>query len=178
VQFNVNLSRRSIAVVLLLAFGFYGNPASAQSIRGSYTTTADVPLRSGPGMNYPVITTLPKGISLNVAGREGYWLKVESKHGGQSGYVDEQFTEPVGTPEAAEPKRASVSVAGPYRTLKDVDLRQGPGANYPVVAKIPSRMRVNVVRAEGDWFRVESKRGAKPGYLEKRSVERDETLSR
>jgi uncharacterized protein YraI len=62
-------------------------------------------------------------------------------------------------------------VTGAYKTIKDVDLRQGPGAKYPVVAKIPSDIRVNVVRVEGDWLRVESKRGAKPEYLEKRSVE-------
>ena len=33
-------------------------------------------------------------------------------------------------------------------------------------------MKINVVRAEGDWLRVESKKGGKPGYLEKKSVER------
>jgi hypothetical protein len=44
--------------------------------------------------------------------------------------------------------------------------------NYPVVANLPSGIEVNVVRAEGDWLRIESKKGAKPGYLEKRSVER------
>jgi len=109
-------------------------------------------------MKYPVVTTLPKGTNINVVGREGYWLKVESKHGGQPGYV-------------AAPKVTTTPVAGAYKTIKDVDLRQGPGAKYPVVAKIPSGIRVNVVRAEEDWLIVESKRGAKPGYLEKRSVE-------
>jgi len=172
------LLRYSAAFIFLLAMGFYAEPSLAQSIKGTYTTTADVPLRSGPGMNYGVITTIPKGTTINVVAREGYWLKVGSTHGGKAGYVDEQFTEPARASQAPERTPASVSVAGPYRTVDDVDLRQGPGTNYPVVAKIPSRMRVNVVRAEGDWFRVESKRGAKPGYLERRSVERDESLSR
>jgi hypothetical protein len=40
------------------------------------------------------------------------------------------------------------------------------------VTKIPSGIVVNVIRAEGDWLRVESKKGGKPGYLEKKSVER------
>ena len=111
-------------------------------------------------MKYPV-TTLPKGTNINVVGREGYWLKVESKHGGQ-GYVDEQFAQPVETTQAA-PKVTTTPVAGAYKTIKDVDLRQGPRAKYPVIAKIPSGIRVNVVRAEGDWLRVESKRGAKAG---------------
>jgi uncharacterized protein YgiM (DUF1202 family) len=96
--------------------------------------------------------------------------KGESKHGGQPGYIDEQFTQPVETTQAAL-KITTTPVVGAYKTINDVDLRQGPGAKYPMVAKIPSSIRVNVVRAEGDWLRVESKRGAKPGYLEKRSVE-------
>ena len=167
---RIMLSRRNAVLVFLLVFELYEGQVLAQAVRESYTTTADVALRSGPGMKYSVVTTLPKGININVVGREGYWLKVESKHGGQPGYVDEQFTQPVETTQAA-PKITTTPVTRAYKTIKDVDLRQGPGPKYPVVAKIPSGIRVNVVRAEGDWLRVESKRGAKPGYLEKRSVE-------
>ena len=122
-------------------FGLYERKVLAQAARGSYTTTADVSLRSGPGMKYPVVTTLPKGTNINVVRREGYWLKVELKYGGQPGYVDEQFAQPVETTQAA-PKVTTTPVAGAYKTIKDVDLRQGPGAKYPVVAKIPSGIRV------------------------------------
>jgi len=144
----------------------------AQAAKGSYTTTADVPLRSGPGSNYAAITTLPKGIQINVVGKEGYWLKVESKHGGKPGYIDEQFAARDGATKTAQTKAPATTIAGPYRTLRDIDLRQGPGTKFPTVAKVPADLKVNVVRAEGDWLRVESKRGGKPGYLEKRDVER------
>jgi len=168
---RISLSQCGVILIFLFVFGLYKSQVLAEAVRGNYTTTADVSLRSGPGMNYPVVTTLPKGININVVGRDGYWLKVESKHGGQPGYLDEQFAQPVGTTQAAAPKTTTTPIAGAYKTIKDVDLRQGPGAKYPVVAKIPSGIRVNVVRAEGDWLRIESKRGAKPGYVEKRSVE-------
>ena len=65
----------------------------AQTTRGIYTTTANVPLRSGPGSNYDLITTLPMGSQINVVGKEGYWLKVESKHGGKPGYLDRRDVE-------------------------------------------------------------------------------------
>ncbi len=152
--------------------GFYAEPILAQSTKGTYSTTADVPLRSGPGMNYEVIATLPKGITVNVVAREGYWLKVESMRGGKAGYIDEQFAQPASAVQSTSPKGPTPSVAGLYRTLSDIELRAGPGMNYPVVANLPSGIKVNVVRAEGDWLRIESKTGAKPGYLEKRSVER------
>lgn len=170
------MRRIVLAQVFVLGFLLWGirpDVAGAQqSIHGRYTTTADVALRSGPGMNYSVITTLPKGIAINVIGREGYWLKVESKHGGKPGYIDEQFAQPEGAAQTTPSNnRAGGSVAGAYRTIRDADLREGPGSKYPVVAKLPSGIRVNVVRAEGDWLRVVSKSGAKPGYVEKRAVE-------
>lgn len=161
-----------ITFTVFIVTEFFAVLLFAQPIKGTYTTTAEVPLRKGPGSNYEVITTLPKGIKINVIGREGYWLKIESKHGGKPGYIDEQFARAESGAPSTPRMAAITSAAGAYRTLADVDLRQGPGTKYPVVAKIPAGIRVNVVRAEGDWLRVESKKGGKPGYLEKRSVER------
>ncbi|MGN6735981.1 MAG: SH3 domain-containing protein [Candidatus Binatia bacterium] len=159
----------TIGIFLWIASALSPVPLQA-AISGTYVTTADVSLRSGPGVSYPVLTTLPRGIKIKVVGREDYWLKVESKHGDAPGYIDEQFAAPEGSTETSTttPPRPT----GAYRTLVDVELRQGPGASYPVVARLPAGIKVNVVRAEGDWLRVESKHGGKPGYLEGRFVER------
>ena len=80
-----------VALGLALTGMFGANPVQAQQYKGSYETTAEVPLREGAGNFHKVITTLPKGIQINVVGKEGFWLKVESKHGGKPGYIDEQF---------------------------------------------------------------------------------------
>jgi uncharacterized protein YraI len=165
-----SLQGLTIGILLWLANAFLPAALEASAIRGTYITTADVSLRSGPGMGYPVVTTLPKGIKINVVDRQGYWLKVESKQGGVPGYIDEQFAAPEGTAENNPTDRPPPK--GIYRTLVDVDLRQGPGSTYPIVARLPSGIKVHVVRAEGDWLRVESKHGAKPGYLERKFVER------
>jgi uncharacterized protein YraI len=174
---KISGNRRTMLAAFLLAIAMIvsNGAVHAQSARGSYVTTADVPLRNGPGNFHEVITTLPKGIKINVVGKEGFWLKVESKHGGKTGYIDEQFATPATAAAAAPPaqmKSPTASVTGEYRTLRDLDLREGPGAKYPTVAKIPAGIKVNVVRAEGDWLRVESKKGGKPGYVDKRDVER------
>jgi uncharacterized protein YraI len=146
--------------------------ALGQATKGSYLTTADVQVRSGPGAKYDVVATIPKGIKISVVGREGHWLKVESKHGNKPGYIDEQFARPLEQQPVAQLKAATPSIAGEYRTLRDVELRDGPGTKYKVVALLPAGIKINVVRAEGDWLRVESKRGGKPGYVEVRTVER------
>jgi N-acetylmuramoyl-L-alanine amidase len=162
-------STLTIGIFLWIASALSPVPLQA-AIGGTYITTADVSLRSGPGVSYPVLTTLPRGIKIKVVGREDYWLKVESKHGDAPGYIDEQFAAPEGSTEAST--TTPPPPTGAYRTLVDVELRQGPGASYPVVARLPSGIKVNVVRAQGDWLRVESKHGGKPGYLERRFVER------
>ena len=165
-----------IALFIALSGILMAPLASAQSVKGSYETTADVPLREGPGNFHKIITTLPKGILINVVGKEGYWLKVESKHGGKPGYIDEQFARPAvaATAPATAPAAQSpiTAVAGPYRTLREIDLRETPSANARVVTRLPADIKVNVIRSEGDWLRVESKNGGKPGYVDKRDVER------
>lgn len=164
-----------LALVVGLSGLVIGPHVSAQQIKGTYETTADVPLREGPGNYHKVVTTLPKGIQINVVGKEGFWLKVESKHGGKPGYVDEQFARPatpVTTPAAPGGPASFSSVAGSYRTLREIDLRETPSANSRVVTRLPADIKVNVIRSEGDWLRVESNRGGKPGYVDRRDVER------
>ncbi|MSP40954.1 MAG: SH3 domain-containing protein [Deltaproteobacteria bacterium] len=161
-----------IFLLAIVALGISAGTPFSQATKGSYTTTADAPLRSGPGSNYDTITTLPKGIQVNVVGKEGYWLKVESKHGGKPGYIDEQFAARDVAGKNTQSKASASTVAGPYRTLGEVDLRQGPGTKFPTVTRLPADIKVNVVHAEGDWLRVESKKGGKPGYVDKRDVER------
>ena len=89
----------TIGVFQCVASAVFALSVEAAALSGTYVTTADVSLRSGPGVSYPVVTTLPKGIKIDVVGRQGYWLKVESKHGGAPRYIDEQFAAPEGNPQ-------------------------------------------------------------------------------
>src|SRR3989304_108388 len=127
-----------MAAVVLIA----GPTAAAPPTRGAYLTPADVRLRSGPGAKYEVVATIPKGVKINVVGREGYWLKVESKHGNKPGYIDEQYARPLETQPTAQSTNASA--AGAYRTLREVDLREGPGLTFKAVTRLPAGIKVNV----------------------------------
>jgi uncharacterized protein YgiM (DUF1202 family) len=163
-----------IALVVALSDSRIGPVVSAQQIKGSYETTAEVPLREGPGNFHKIITILPKGIQIAVVDKEGFWLKVESKHGGKPGYIDEQFARPATAataPAAPAAPYTPAAVAGPYRTLREIDLREKPTVNSRVVTRLPADIKVNVIRSEGNWLRVESTKGGKPGYIDKRDVE-------
>ncbi len=162
----------SLIYILSAAITLTSAQSAAQEAKGSYLTTAEVQVRQGPGASYEIISTIPKGIKVNVVDREGYWLKIESKQGRQPGYIDEQYARPLDPPRTAQTTKPSRSVAGPYRTLREAELREGPGLKYKVVTRLPADIKVHVVRAEGEWLRVESNRGNKPGYVDKRLVER------
>jgi N-acetylmuramoyl-L-alanine amidase len=73
-----------------------GAVAEAEKPQGEnkYQTVADTPLRSGPGLQYPVVTELTKGTKITVVEQENGWLKVESKRGNKPGFVDASYARP------------------------------------------------------------------------------------
>jgi uncharacterized protein YraI len=134
-----------------------------------YVTTADAELRKGPGAKYDLIRTIPRDTKIDVVGKEGSWLKVQSKFGPETGYVDGQYARPIAG--AATKSKTSLG-PGAYITTGEVNLREGPGTKYKVLHRIPKDTRINVVRIDGDWLRVESKKGNPPGYIDKRFAQK------
>ncbi|HEY1266804.1 MAG TPA: SH3 domain-containing protein [Candidatus Binatia bacterium] len=134
-----------------------------------YITVQDVKVRSGPGTRYKIIAEIKADTRVNVAGQEGEWLRVVSKHGRPPGYIDHRFAQPAG-PESA-PMRPR-NPRGTYKTTADIQVREGPGLHYRSVARIREQTEVMVVGAEGDWLKVQSQRGNPPGYIERRYAER------
>ena len=133
-----------------------------------YVATADVKVRSGPGTEYKVVAEIKSGTKVNVAASDGEWLKIVSKQGNPPGYIQERYARPTGEPI----KKTASFVQGSYTATADTDVREGPGLRYKTVAKITKGMKLQVVDAEGDWLKVESKHGNPPGYIEKRSAQR------
>ena len=70
-------------------------PAAAT---GKYETLMDTQVRSGPGLHYPVVAEIHKGIKINVVDEEKGWLKIESKQGRKPGYVDASLARPASAP--------------------------------------------------------------------------------
>jgi len=171
-----SLRRHVFIALLLLLIPFAGckkkegREAESPSAEGTrpYVTVEDVKVRSGPGTRYKIIAEIKAKTRVNVAGQEGGWLKVVSRHGRPPGYIDERFAKPMeaGSGKADDPN------AGTYRTIDDISVRQGPGIHYREVARINKDTVVTVVGAEGDWLKVQSRRGNPPGYIARRFAER------
>jgi uncharacterized protein YgiM (DUF1202 family) len=162
--------------LLSLVFGGYGGRGTARYSGAAafaqqteaYITTSDVNVRSGPGTRYQIVARIKEGTKVNVAGREGAWLRVVSKHGNPPGYIDQRFARLAD----GQSRQAPSFAPGVYTTLADTYIRKGPGLHYEVITKIPKGIKVHVVAAEGDWLRVESKHGNLPGYVERTYVQR------
>ncbi len=74
--------------------------------------TNNVNMRQGPGTNYPVITTIPGGSTVEVSGCQGEWCSV-SWHG-QSGYaIATRLDRGGGAPPPSGAQRPPAGSAGP-----------------------------------------------------------------
>ncbi|MBI2368458.1 MAG: SH3 domain-containing protein [Deltaproteobacteria bacterium] len=69
--------------------------SAAPKVEGQFETLTGTQVRSGPGVNYPVVADIGKGTKINVVGEENGWLKVESKRGNKPGYVDASLAKPI-----------------------------------------------------------------------------------
>jgi hypothetical protein len=70
-------------------------PLSARADAGApYATTANLRVRSGPGRDFEMLTTLPQGTVFAVTGAERGWLRLELSDGA-TGFVSEDFALPV-----------------------------------------------------------------------------------
>lgn len=141
----------------------------------AYTTTANTKVRTGPGTQFRVISEIGADAKVNVVGRDGEWVLIVSKKGNAPGYIEMASVTPwtgeavESTPASGAPERVESEkkdVAGRYEALVDTQVRSGPGLHYPVVAEISKGTKLNVVEENKGWYKVESKRGNKPGYVE------------
>lgn len=119
-------------------------------------------VRSGPGMSYDRITVISNGTQVTLLGRDNYggWLKVRLANGTE-GWVGASYittsvvisTLPVlQTNVPPPPAGGATGVVATY----GLNMRTGPGTNYPVVLALSQGMTVPVSHrnSEATWVRV------------------------
>jgi uncharacterized protein YraI len=127
----------TVAAVLLSA----GAASAAPAI-----TSSAVNLRSGPGTQYPVITTLPGRVAVNVSGCNDSWCAVNWN--GTNGYVNAGYLDTAGAPAAV------VAAPGYYQDEgASDDYAVGPSYGYFGYDNGPSWRH----RDHANW------RGSRPG---------------
>ncbi len=132
---------------------------SAQTFRVARVANDDVlNIRSGPSADYSIIGTIPpNGRGVRIVGAcAGQWCGVA--YGGTRGWANGYFLIP-------EQGRATDSYRVVNVAADDVlNVRQGPGARYPIVAALPPDSRgirlVGNVECVGVWCQVQHRTGS------------------
>jgi uncharacterized protein YraI len=139
------------------------NTAVPKSVR---VVDAATPLRTGPGVTYPIVVTEDAGTVLEVTGREGDWYRITvspdmiaDSNAPRTGYVLARLVSsvlgsiptPQGIPtsQAPQPPQAQARVVNAATPL-----RTGPGVTYPIVVTEDAGTVLEVTGRDGDWYRI------------------------
>ena len=136
------------------------------------TTIANTYVRSGPAANFPAYGIAPAGVTARVIGRseDGQWwvVRINPKNVGEGyGWVSTQYvttknTANIQTIQNPDTYTVAAPVTpqaanGPSATTTDyVNVRSGPGTNYPVLVVAPPNTTGEVTGKDssGAWYQV------------------------
>lgn len=143
---------KSILIGTLLIQSIYSGICSAEmvSIKGE-----DINLRSGPGLNYPVVFLLGPGMPLDVIKRSGDWLQVRD-YENDIGWVHKSTVN--NTP--------TVIVKANKNSNGQVNIRSGPGIKNKIVGQASYGTVFRKGKEREQWVEVEHDQGLK-GWIDR-----------
>lgn len=134
-NFKTKISAVIAALSILIA------SVSVSANQTGTVTGSVVNVRSGAGVNYPVVTKAYGGGAVNVVDRVGGWTKVLLTDGSY-GYISSDYVT------MGEVKRTG------YITGSTVNVREGAGVSYKVLGTVSYGQPVAVTGQENDWFSI------------------------
>ncbi|MDX2161831.1 MAG: SH3 domain-containing protein [bacterium] len=144
-----------LVVALFMSILAFAAPAMAQDQPVAYVNTAFLNVRSGPGLGFGAVATLPQGFGVNLLGRneEGNWVLIGFTNGAQGwANINYLYTETrISTLSIAVSSQGDpVPAAGlvPTATINSfggAQLLSGPNENNPVIGFAPQGASVVLV---------------------------------
>ncbi len=112
-------------------------------------------IREGPGQDRNVKFQLSKGTKVTVTAMDNQWCKIKTANG-QVGWIAGWVIDfsPPGTEfiRTIEGQQEEVKIGWVARP--SINLRSGPGQNYPRVGTLVLSTQVIIVGLKGDWYKV------------------------
>jgi cell wall-associated NlpC family hydrolase len=133
------------------------------------TSSGNLRMRSGPGTNYSIVTSLKRGTIVKNLGASGSWYKVQ--YGNYTGYVSGDYVTEAEYTDSSNTGGSSGGNTGNETSYDGVkitssgrlNMRKGAGTSYGIVAKLPSGAVAKLVSTHGDWYKVTYK--GDTGYI-------------
>jgi beta-N-acetylglucosaminidase/uncharacterized protein YraI len=101
-------------------------------------------MRSGGGTSYRTITTLNKGIVVDIVSESNGWTKI--KYDGRLGYVSSEYLEAI--------KQESSNKTTKEVNIDNLNVRNGPNTSYGVVGKLKKGEKINVLSEDNGWTKI------------------------
>ncbi len=113
----------------------YAKQEEIEMSEGSKVTANALNVRTGPGTDNDILTTLKKGDEVLIEGREGKWVKI-------SAWVSGDFV--------SEPVKQGRIESG----NSNLNVRSGANTSFPIVKKLATGEIVRILERTGDWIRI------------------------
>lgn len=153
-MFKLKKSKIGAAIALSLMLS-----ASSSAFAANVTSTADVNVRSGPGMSYGAFTVMKKGTSAASLGTSGGWTKITVN--GKTGFVSSKYLFVSNQNLSSNASSKTVSI-----TASSLNVRSGAGTQYQIIGGLTKGKNVTVVATSGEWYKI--KYGSRYGYINKK----------
>ncbi|MFJ7840547.1 N-acetylmuramoyl-L-alanine amidase [Lysinibacillus sphaericus] len=144
---TTKLIHKTIIFVLLLAFMIphISDKELALADTSDLKVTGTIlHLREGPGLSYPIITTLEEGDSLTSIGREGDWIQV--KTGDYEGWVASWLTASINEQQTIDKTVIS--------QVDRLNIRTEPDIASPVLGQLSSGNQATLITENGGWAKI------------------------
>lgn len=145
------MHRSSLYLVLLLFLFF-----PLQTLAQTFSVKSDkINLRSGPGENHSIKCVYSKGFPVKILKKRGDWVQVTDFEN-EIGWVSKQHLS--ATPHAI--------VSMNKGSNKRINIRSGPGFNYPVVGQAYYGVVFSITGKNGDWEKVRHTSSGVSGWIQ------------
>ena len=101
-------------------------------------------LREGPGLSYPIITTLKEGVTLTSIGRQDDWIQVNT--GEYEGWVASWLTAPTKTGQTVDKTVIS--------QVDQLNIRTEPNISSAVLGQLSTGNQATLIQESAEWAKI------------------------
>lgn len=136
---------------------------AAASLEQEQAATTPITLQPTRVASQPVVTDVPVAITAEITETESVEIETVAEDIVEA--ITEEIAEQVVEEVVAEV--AEVTVPTAYTTPPAMNVRRGPGTNYPVATSVPAgtALLITALNAAGDWYQVTLDGDSEPAWI-------------
>ncbi|WP_437183586.1 SH3 domain-containing protein, partial [Shouchella xiaoxiensis] len=116
------------------------------------TTTARLNVRTGPGQNHSVITTLSNNTKVELLAKQGGWYQI--RVGSSTGFISGSYLklDPASEDQVDEGTQDPIAEG---TTTARLNLRSQPNTSSSIRTTLTSGQKIQILAKEGNWYQVQ-----------------------